>query len=75
MAMKKEMFIAIFFIASLFIGGCTGKTDYQQQTQDNTAADAADQAPSLIDGNADLITDTSDIDNMKEPTIDPNSLG
>lgn len=75
MTMKKRMLIILSLIAALFIASCTSNTNDQQQTQDNTVADAADQAPNLIDGNADLITDTSDIDNMNEPGIDPDSLG
>ena len=75
--MKKEaIIISLLLIVSLFIVSCSSKNNYQQPPPLPSTDNVNDSSPSLLDGqdvNAGL--DNNDLDNLKDPSLDPSSLG
>ncbi len=76
MIMKKEAIITILLIAALFISSCN--LDKNIQPIDNTKPNLTDSdgSPDILIGN-DLNSglDNNNLNNINDPTLDPNSLG
>lgn len=77
MIMKKGTILAILLIAALFISSCNSNKNVQQQDNTQPTVDtSSDGSPNLLtDSDLNLGLDNNNLNNINDPTLDPNSLG